>query len=59
MRRELIDLIWQRYQTEQERGELISHDEWMSRIRHNLQLFNENLYRAYKDQYVRLVFYII
>lgn len=55
MRRELIDLIWQRYRSEQERGELLSHDEWIIRIRHNLHRFNENLYRAYKDQYVRYV----
>lgn len=53
MRHELIKLIWQRYKSEQEHNELLSHDEWIIRIRHNLQLFNENLYRAYKDQYVR------
>lgn len=55
MRREIMKLIWQKPDFKHSKGAL-SKDEWMKQILNNLQLFNENLYRAYKDQYVRLVF---
>uniref|UniRef100_A0A915DVY1 Potassium channel domain-containing protein n=1 Tax=Ditylenchus dipsaci TaxID=166011 RepID=A0A915DVY1_9BILA len=50
MRKELTEMVWERHEQE---IEMLTRDEWKARLRHNLQLFNENLYRAYKDQYVR------
>lgn len=59
MRREITELVWQKPGYDIKEGlnlqekRALSKDDWMEKILHSLQLFNENLYRAYKDQYVR------
>ncbi|KAI6198402.1 TWiK family of potassium channels protein 7 [Aphelenchoides fujianensis] len=47
-RREIIEIIWEKAE-----GGSTSKEEWMRRMSTSLQKFNVDLYRAYKEQYVR------
>lgn len=47
-RLELVDLVWRRSYTDP-----VTQEEWVREMSKTLENFNQNLYRAYKDQYVR------
>ncbi|KAI6194005.1 hypothetical protein M3Y96_01079100 [Aphelenchoides besseyi] len=47
-RREILEIIWEKVE-----GKDIQKEAWMKRMSSSLQKFNVDLYRAYKEQYVR------
>lgn len=60
LRKELVEIMWeQRLQMQNIRANIMSpellrmRDDWVSKVATKLQIFNENLYKAYKEEYVR------
>ena len=60
LRKELVDMMWdQRLQMQHKNANEMTpelmriRDDWVARVATHLQKFNENLYKAYKEEYVR------